>query len=883
VKTSFRRYLPLALSVGLVACMGLVGVRMGNQANDAAESVHRHDRRVLESSLAGLTKQYFQFAFKEAFDFASTRAWSLRPGDPGDQAALDAFAHRSAILNHGAALVGLDQRPLTSASAQPGLPPPTDAGYAPLVSALLGGKPGLSDVMTVGDAAVVAVGVPVVVDGAPKAVLLAYFNARTSPLQTYEIQLRQLGPGGNGFVLDGAGRVASAEDPRLIGTRPDLGPVTQHLAAGREGFIEVRQGDRPMTISYTPIGLAGWSIVRNQPTASFYGTIRTSHTSAERALLAILAIAAAALAIVTFRAEAVRRKGEARFRALVQHASDLITVVDAHGNVLFDSPGVERLLGYTPDQRVGTSGLGYLHPDDLEEVTELLGRVVALPLGESIRTELRVRHRNGDYLWFEAIGTNLLTEPSVRGLVVNMRDTSERRTFEQQLAHQAFHDPLTELPNRALFHDRLEVALSRRLQQTESVAVLFMDLDRFKVVNDSLGHDTGDEVLKAVAHRLRSCVRDGDTVARMSGDEFTILLSAVDGVEGAEMVAGRVIDQMREPFWVAGREVFVGVSVGIALADGEQTPDDLMRAADLAMYQAKERGRLRHEVYTAHLSSRASDRLELEADLRRALDEGELCVHYQPVVDVKSLATIGMEALVRWAHPRRGLLLPGHFIPLAEETGLVVPLGTFVLREALAQLMRWRDEGVVGPTCCVNVNVSGRQLELGPQFVETVRTVLDEVGADPSMLKLEITESVLMADADAATTTLRAIRALGVELAIDDFGAGYTSLNYLKHFPVSTLKLDRSFVHGLEHDAADAAIADAVVRLAHSLGVTVTAEGVELAAQYEVLRSFGCDKGQGYWFARPTPPEEMGALIRGMQPAVEVRGGRRSRTRTPST
>jgi diguanylate cyclase (GGDEF)-like protein/PAS domain S-box-containing protein len=652
---AIRRFLPLVLSLILVAGMGVIGVSMSNRANDAAEAAHRRDRRVLESSLAGLTDQYIRFAYKEAFDFASVTKWSLRPGDAGDRAALDAFAKRSAILNHGAALVGLDRQPLNQGAAD--LPPATDPGYRRLTASLLGGRPGLSDLMTVGDdIPVVAVGVPVVVDGSPRAVLLAFFNARTSPLQTYEEQIHELGPGGAGYVLDGTGRVVASEQRKSIGTRLELGPVTTHLAAGRQGLEEIERDGDPFTVTYTPIGKSGWSIVRVESNASFYGPIRTSHHNAERAVLAILSIAVAALIIVTFRAEAVRRKSQARFRALVQHASDLITVVDSQGMVLFDSPVIERVLGYRPDERIGTNGLSYLHPDDLAGAAELLGRILDLPPTETVRTELRLRHRNGDWVWFECVGTNLLDQPSVRGLVVNLRDTSERRRFEEQLAHQAFHDPLTGLPNRALLHDRLTMTLARRRTDGNCAAVLFLDLDRFKVVNDSLGHDVGDDVLVAVAHRLRSAVREGDTVARLSGDEFTVLLDCVDGLAGAELVAERIIDQMREPFWLANREIFVGVSIGIALA-GDQSPDDLMREADLAMYKAKERGRLRYEVFANELTSRAQQRLALEGDLRRALAENELCLHYQPVVDVKTRRPVAMEALVRWrtssSWPRR--------------------------------------------------------------------------------------------------------------------------------------------------------------------------------------------------------------------------------------
>jgi len=412
-----------------------------------------------------------------------------------------------------------------------------------------------------------------------------------------------------------------------------------------------------------------------------------------------------------------------------------------------------------------------------------------------------------------------------------------------------------------LFHDRLRMALARRHQPDVRVAVLFVDLDRFKVVNDSLGHDVGDQVLLAVGQRLQTCLRDEDTLARMSGDEFTILLDGVTGETDAVHVANRIIDALRRPFAIAGQEIFAGASIGIALAQPGDAPDDLVRQADLAMYRAKERGRLRCEVYAADMTDRARRRMELESDLRRALDNAELRLHFQPEVDLSDYRVVGFEALARWEHPRHGLLLPAQFIALAEESGLIVPLGAWVLEEATRQCRIWMDANPGGPSLRVSVNVSARQLQLQHAFVDTVAKALQDSGLPPSLLTLELTETVLLGDTQGAIPILRDVRALGVALALDDFGTGYSSLNYLKHFPISELKLDRSFVQGLGDDSADAAIARSTIALAHSLGISVTAEGIELLEQLAQLQTMGCDRGQGYHFSRPVPSDQVPDLL----------------------
>ncbi|MBV9410221.1 MAG: EAL domain-containing protein, partial [Acidimicrobiia bacterium] len=450
-------------------------------------------------------------------------------------------------------------------------------------------------------------------------------------------------------------------------------------------------------------------------------------------------------------------------------------------------------------------------------------------------------------------------DPSVSGIVANQRDITERRAFQEQLTRQAYHDALTGLPNRALFQSRLEVALARAARHQRTMAVLFVDLDRFKIINDSLGHEIGDDLLVAVAGRLRSAVRDEDTVARLSGDEFTVLLEEVEDEEEAARVAQRIIEDVRQAIDLDGHQVFVGASVGIALSNsGEDRAEDLLRDADLAMYRAKERGRSRYEIFEMTMGARARLRLDLESELRRALERDELVLNYQPEVSLRSGRIIGAEALVRWEHPERGLLMPDEFIPMAEETGLIIPLGRHVLLKACEQAVNWQERFGMGAPARVSVNVSGRQL---PTLVRDVARVLGRTGLDPRSLVLEITESVVMDDPEAAIPTFQALRQMGVALAIDDFGTGYSSLSWLKHFPISTLKVDKSFVQGLGVDPADRAIVQSVLTMAECLDVSVTAEGIETADQAAELVGLGCLSGQGYYYARPQPCEEMDRLL----------------------
>jgi diguanylate cyclase (GGDEF)-like protein len=431
---------------------------------------------------------------------------------------------------------------------------------------------------------------------------------------------------------------------------------------------------------------------------------------------------------------------------------------------------------------------------------------------------------------------------------------------DKHLRYLAGTDPLTGLPNRTLFLNHLEQGLARAERWPRPVGVLFLDLDNFKVINDSLGHQGGDLLLVEIARRIRGCVRDNDTVARLGGDEFTVLVEDIEGVDEATALAERVAVTLRQPVRLGEREIFVSASVGVALSrPGKDGPESLLRNADMAMYQAKANGKARHAVFDQSMEARALARLELETDLRHALERDELRVYYQPITALADGHIAEMEALIRWEHPVRGMISPDEFIPIAEETGLIVALGQWVLEMACRQGAAWREAYPQEPPV-MSVNLSGRQFQ-HPSLVADIGHALLQSGLAPSALKLEITESVIMHDAEATILALHQLKQLGIQLAIDDFGTGYSSLSYLKRFRVDTLKVDRSFVNGLGRDSMDTAIVQSVVALAKALHLDVTAEGIETQAQRSELLALGCDRGQGYLFAKPLPAHEMDMLL----------------------
>jgi diguanylate cyclase (GGDEF)-like protein/PAS domain S-box-containing protein len=515
-----------------------------------------------------------------------------------------------------------------------------------------------------------------------------------------------------------------------------------------------------------------------------------------------------------------------------------------------------RIFGVDPGSFEATydAYIRRVHPEDRRLAQGAIEETLrsATPLA----TEYRIVHTDGSVRWLHS-RARLVQDEDGRPLRLLgiCQDITTQKTTEAALTRLALQDPLTGLPNRALFLDRLDLSLRRRERAGQVVAVLFIDLDRFKTVNDTLGHFAGDQLLVAVAERLGRILRPGDTIARLGGDEFAVVCEGLYGATGAEEIAIRILKSLPAPVEVEGQEVIVSASIGIAVSEPESTPATMLRDADAAMYEAKDAGRNRFCVFNPASRAKTLARIRRAEELRMALDRSELRLCYQLEVDLAEESTTGVEALVRWQHPTLGLLPPSEFIDVAEETGLVVPLGDWVLREACRELAE-RDPRDHPGGLRLSVNLSARQLGV-PELIDTVRDVLDETGLDPSRLCLEITESVLMDDVQSSIDALLDLKALGVRLAIDDFGTGYSSLSYLRRFPVDVVKLDRSFVAGLGVDSAATAIVAAVVNLAHALGIVVVAEGVETEAQLVALRALRCDRAQGYYWNRPLPADEL--------------------------
>jgi diguanylate cyclase (GGDEF)-like protein/PAS domain S-box-containing protein len=556
---------------------------------------------------------------------------------------------------------------------------------------------------------------------------------------------------------------------------------------------------------------------------------------------------------------------EAEYRVLAEHSGDLISRHDLEGRYLYASPACETMLGRRPDELLGLTPweAGYVHPEDDDVVRRLNDALDGT--SDSATVAWRAVHPDGSERWLEtALRAVRDTHGVAREIVAVTRDVSERKDAESKLAHQAMHDALTGLPNRALFLDRLRHALLRARRRPGAVAVLFVDLDRFKLINDSFGHAAGDRLLCDVAGRLEHGLRPSDTIARFGGDELVILCEDLDGEPGARAIADRIAALFEEPFIVEDGEAFLQASIGIALAADGASAEDLIRDADAAMYRAKEGGRARVEVFDEAMRDDARERVATESALRRAIERDELCIHVQPVVRIGDEAIVAFEALVRWEHPERGLVPPGDFIPLAEETGLIVPIGNWVLREVCRTMRRWEDElGVDWVPCSVNLSV--RHLQQ-PDLVATVRAALEEYDIAPRRLVLEITESAVMENGTGTVETLEALRALGVRLALDDFGTGYSSLAHLHRFPLDILKIDRSFTAALHADHQGASIAGAIVSLAQALGLETVAEGIEDSEQHRQLERFGCTYGQGFLFSRPQPPAAFDERLRGPKP-----------------
>jgi diguanylate cyclase (GGDEF)-like protein/PAS domain S-box-containing protein len=595
--------------------------------------------------------------------------------------------------------------------------------------------------------------------------------------------------------------------------------------------------------------------------------------SAVDGLEALSSQVALALESAELTEDLLRRQSEARFSSLVQNSSDVVMVVDADSTIRYTSPSVARVLGHAASDLEGTKLTALIHPDDEARVLQFLTVGAREPDDHPALTEFRMRHHDDFWLYAEAVRTNLLHDDNVRGIVLNTRDVSERKAFEEQLAHQAFHDSITGLANRALFRDRVEHALERQGRMATPVSVLFMDLDDFKTINDSLGHAAGDLLLAEVGERVKLCVRTGDTAARLGGDEFAVLLeSASDGAEAAE-VAARILTSLQGPFHLEDKEVFVRASIGISSADhgresGPEGAEELLRNADVAMYMAKESGKGRYQIFEPAMHDTALRRLELKADLQRAIDNDEFFLEYQPIIKLRSGEIVGLEALVRWRHPVRGVVAPANFIPLAEETGLIAPIDSWVLREACSEARALLDRHP-GLPIHMAVNLSARELQ-GGDIVQEIAAALTECGLAPANLVIEITESVMMRDLELSIQRLSQLKELGVRLAVDDFGTGYSSLNYIRRFPVDILKVDKSFIDGVAESGEEAALTAAIIDLATILNLQPVAEGIERAEQLEKLLALNCELGQGFYFAAPMPITQLEELLQARE-ALERR------------
>ena len=561
------------------------------------------------------------------------------------------------------------------------------------------------------------------------------------------------------------------------------------------------------------------------------------------------------------RAQHELERRERRFRTIVEKSWSGLALLDADLRFHFVGPSTRNILGYDEQDLVGAYLIDYIHPRERAAARQVFARLLGSATEE--HGELRFRNRNGSWVWLEGYAQNLLGDSGVAAIVLNYRDITQRKAAEKQLEYQAYYDALTGLPNRLLFRDRVVNGLAVSRRNRTGLAIMYLDLDHFKLVNDGLGHSFGDLLLAEVARRLQGCLRASDTISRIGGDEFSILLTDVGQSEAVAGIARKILESLARPFRIEGREIFVTASIGISFypSDGDDA-ETLLRCADAAMYRAKELGRHQAQLFTASMNERYVRRLQIEQSLHRAIERDELQLWYQPIFDRLRRRVVSVEALLRWHDPARGIIAPSEFIDLAEETGLIVPIGEIVLETACRDLRYWQDNDVHGIR--LGVNVSPNQFQQ-PDFVDIVARSIDAHGISPHMLQIEITETVAMQNVDRSMKVMRELREMGVTLAIDDFGTGQSSLNYLKQFPINSIKIDKEFLRDVTEDETAAAIVTYAIHLAHTLRLSVVAEGVETEEQYTLLRHYGCDYMQGYLLSRPMPGPDVLEFLKAEQ------------------
>jgi diguanylate cyclase (GGDEF)-like protein/PAS domain S-box-containing protein len=553
------------------------------------------------------------------------------------------------------------------------------------------------------------------------------------------------------------------------------------------------------------------------------------------------------------------RKNEEKYRLITENSMDLISIVSPGGRLKYVSPSYEWILGYLPSEMISRDLVDFVHPDDQDVMKE--GFLTICKSRKPFQVEYRLRKTDSDFSLVEVKGNPVLdNQGNIKDIVMVSRDITERKKAEETIFYLAYHDSLTNLPNRRLFKERLINELHYAKKFYSKLAVMYIDMDRFKSINDTLGHDIGDLVLQEVASRIAGAIRKRDIVSRIGGDEFTLLLPDLYDKEEAITVASRIIQSFRVPFEIAGHRFVLSPSLGIAFYPQHGiTADDLLKRADIALYYVKEHGRGYYEFYSPDMETRSLEQLLLENELRMALEKEQFELYYQPKINIKTGKMIGMETLIRWVHPQLGTISPAKFIPITEETGLIVPLGEWILRKACSQNKRWQNQGY--PPVSISVNLSVLQFKQD-NIVERIQAILHETELDPCWLELEITESVLMDGSHDAIAKLHHLKQLGIHISIDDFGTGYSSLSYLKSFPVDTLKIDSSFVRDLDKDKHGQAIVTAIISMANTLKLNVIAEGIETEEQLAVLNQEGCHEGQGYLFSRPVTTDRIEIFLK---------------------